>query len=52
MAPKACILAILVLAVTGSTATQTMDAKIRDDSDLSQVRVFRVSFPGDSGVGL
>lgn len=36
MAPKACILAILVLAVTGSTATQTMDAKIRDDSDLSQ----------------
>lgn len=36
--------ALLIAFTTGINATQTMDAKIRDDSDLSQVKMFNISF--------
>lgn len=37
--------AVLIAFAIEIIATQTMDARIRDDSDLSQVRIFDIFFP-------
>lgn len=36
--------AVLIAFAIEIIATQTMDARIRDDSDLSQVRIFDIFF--------